>query len=146
MLDREKIRVAVRKRLLAGTALPFGDGVDQAKRIAWENRDFTPPDPKSGDVLWIRETLVPALERQSGSNMLEFDGYVQFDVFVPRGRGTENAERMIKAIGDKLKPATSTVDPVAVHIMRAEALQGVDDGTWYGIPFQVTVKAFGPKD
>lgn len=138
MVDRDQIRKTLRKRLLTVSTLP------PANMRAWENRDFNPPEPKDG-VIWIRETLIPADERLSALLMLEFDGYVQYDVFCPRGRGTEAAEALAKAIGDVFKPGISLTDPARVHIIRTVALQGVAEPVWYGIPVQVIVKAFVPK-
>ncbi len=85
---------------------------------------------------------MPASEQQSGSTVTEFDGYIQYDVMVPLGTGTETCDAMAQLIGDVFTPPRSLTDPTRVHILRSETLAGRDDGIWYWVPVIVTIKAY----
>lgn len=139
MLDRAKIRRTMRTQLKTVEGVP-----DFGTRCHWENRDFTPPDPTTKDVMWLKETLIPINERMQANNTIVFDGMMVYDLYVPRGRGTALVDKLAKAIGDKFKPATSLVDACKLHIRRSETGTGHSDETkvWYVLSVIITITAY----
>lgn len=65
-------------------------------RVAWENRDFTPPE-----TIYLREALLPASTRAAGlgSNAAQYSpGLYQVDVLAPVGKGHAPASRVVDGL------------------------------------------------
>lgn len=133
-VDYQTIRSELRKQLLTVSSLP--------NKIAWENRDFEPPNPP---VAYVRETLLPSNDRQAASALLEAEGLVQFDVFFPAGKGTATPEDIARDIAEAFKPGTSLGSGPYVQIDRAEPRPGGKDGPWYIKPVRVTWRSYWDK-
>lgn len=138
MIDVPALRLILRNHLL------LLDGTDPSPLPApraWENREFTPPNPPS---LWIRETLMLADETLPANNTLEAIGYVQYDVFGVKGRGTEDAEGVAKTIKAQFPPATGLANSNAqVSITKSRVLPGREDAElWWSIPVQIFFRAY----
>lgn len=125
MISYRAIRSALRAHLLLLPELP---------QAAWENREFKPRPNTS----WLRETLLPADERQTASNTLQALGITQYDLFYPAESGTETAEDMADAIKHHFRPPQSVG---GVVIERADRLPGRVDGAWYMVPIRIHWRA-----
>jgi hypothetical protein len=133
MVDQHKIRMALRTKLLTVGSLPSSR--------AWENIEFTPPDP---DTSWLRETLLFGGERLIATGRTEAFGIYQVDIFVPKGSGVKGATDLVKAIGDALRPEQSlTHDGVSVIIDRAEPIGGQADESWYWQSIAISWRSYG---
>lgn len=152
MLDHQGIRVTFRRVLLGMTHELKPDG----SRFAWENAKFTPPEPTFDDpkgCLWVRETYLPAVEKEVSFGYLELNAIMQYDVFGPAGGGTEKPAILAKAIGDAFGPGTGLTaigpsgEPVQISLIRAEPGSGYesafDNHVWYMIPVRITFRAYG---
>jgi len=107
-----------------------------AANIAWENREY---DPQKG-VPWIRETLIPGIERKVAYDELQTVGIVQYDLNWPLGDGTEEIEALVDTIKDAFAPNTTIANHALVY--RTERLAGRADDKWYTIPIRLTYRAF----
>ena len=87
----------------------------------------------------MRETLLPGSERQAATDTIRAVGIMQYDLFVPKGAGTEAAEALVDAIKDAFKPVTA----IGAHslVWRAERLSGRSDQKWFIIPIRLTYRA-----
>jgi hypothetical protein len=126
------LRQVLRTRLETVTALPV------RSRIAYENRQFTPPNPPS---TWIREWLQPATEVKVATKTVEARGRVQFDIVVPQGKGTTDAEDLANDIAEVFEPGTSLQGQgIEVAIDRTEQGQGTQDSgddAWWFLPVSI---------
>ena len=132
-IDTKKIRQVIRTQLLTVTTLP------PATNRAWENRDFKIPSDQS---IWIRETLLPITERKIASDQIEFTGFMQYDIFSPTGKGTEDAEALADAIKEKFSPNHLQGQSITVTIDRAERLLTVPEKAWNMIPVRVLFRSY----
>lgn len=128
MISYSELRAGIRNVLLAVNSpnMPSSDN------IAWENRAYKP----KVDTPWIREKLLPGLERQVASQTLRGVGLMQLDLFWPAGKGTEDAEDLADDIKDAFPPVTT----VGTHslVYRAERLPAITDAEWHQIPIRLT--------
>jgi len=129
MIDYPSIRLGMRAILLAVPSLPTD--------IAFENREFDPPDAKTP---YIRETLLPGEERHVASNSIMAVGIMQYDILWPAGDGTEDPEALADAIRDAFRPVT-TID-AHTTVYRVDRLGGVPDEKWYRIPIRLTYRSY----
>lgn len=125
MISYRAIRSVLRAHLLSLPNLPDA---------AWENRSFTP----TLGTPWMRETLLPADERQTASDTLQALGLTQFDVVYPADSGTETAEDMADTIKHHFRPP-QVVGGVVIE--RADRLPGRIDGAWYMVPIRIHWRA-----
>lgn len=128
-----EIRLALRNQLLTVGGLP-------AAR-AWENREEnspTVPVPPNPPAPWLRETLLPSDESLRAIGEIDAEGYVQYDIIVPVGKGTTAADTIRQAIADAFKPATNvTYDDTIVEIIRCVRMPAVQDALWVTYPTRV---------
>ena len=129
MIDQIVLRQAFRVILGGVSGLPTAR--------AWENRSFIPPNPPMN---WVRETHLPAVERQISDGMVEAVGVMQYDLFTPAGNGTEAIEALAHAVKTAFKPKTAPA--VNIIIDRAECGAGRPDPPWYFIPVRLTYRAY----
>lgn len=129
MIDTVALRNALRVILVGVSGLPVAR--------SWENRQFTPPDPPAD---WVRETLMPAIERQASDGNVEAIGVVQYDLFTPAGKGTEAIEALADTIKTVFKPRT--VPAPNIIIDRSERGTAQQEPLWYQIPVRITYRAF----
>lgn len=142
MIDRTQLRQTMRKALLVAANKPNSGFPPQATGYAWENRNYEPP---AGGSIWIRETLMPISEVLTSADLIQFDGFFQYDVMSNKGDGTEVSAKIVKAIGDVFKPGSSLTDPLKVHIMRTEPLQGSGLDSWWMDPVRIRILAYSLK-
>ncbi len=139
MLNIREVRKTLRARAAGATGYPV------ATLIKWENRDFTPPDPKSKSI-WMRETLHVTSERKTATGRVTTLGQIRYDIFVGKGQGTGGAEDLAKAIADRFEPAQSLAGTgVVVQMYRTERQSGRGDpepGAWYMIPVVIWWRSF----
>jgi hypothetical protein len=133
MIDYRLIRQSMRPLLLAVSGIP-------AAR-AWENRAFIPPDPP---VRWIRETLLPVVERLISEHWIEATGITQYSLFEPARNGTEAVDDLAKAIRTAFKPTTA-VPAASLIVDRAECGTGLQEPDWYHVPIRITWRAYAPN-
>ena len=131
IIDHSEIRKGIRTVLLTVTNSDMPDDKD----IAWENRTYKPII----GTPWIRETMLPGLERQSASDTIESVGVMQYDVFWPAGTGTESIEKLVDDIKVVFKPTTAIGNNSLVF--RAERLSAIIDDKWHQIPVRLTWRA-----
>lgn len=128
MIIYSNLRRGIRAALLAVT----NPNMPTDSNIAWENRTYKP----KADVPWMREKLLPGLERKVASDTLRGTGLMQYDLLWPAGKGTEDADDLADDIKDAFAPNT-TVDTHGV-VFRAERLPAITDAEWYQIPIRLT--------
>lgn len=135
--DTSQIRIAFRKKLLL-----LGSAVPAKTLIATENMDFVPPNPPKP---WLKESLLPVVNKLIATDQRMYAGIMQYDVIVPTNTGSAIAEAMAELIVDWFKPASSLTDPVQIAIDRSSALQGRkfdSQGVWWQIPVQITFRTY----
>ena len=132
MIDISAIRSGFRTILL-GIVDPNMPSSDD---IAFENRDY---DPVVGTA-YIRETLIPGVERKVAFAEIQAVGIMQYDLIWPAGKGTEDAEALADVIKNSYAPDTAISDHSVVY--RAERFQAQSDKKWYVIPVRMTYRAF----
>lgn len=119
MLDEARVRAVIATRLLTVTGLP-----DPVTGIAWENRNFDPPQQLAGPglaPLWIREHQQVLSETRSSTGFVEAIGISQFLVETPSGKGTEEADKLSKAIAEAFEAGQSlTEDGLTVILEHCE--------------------------
>ena len=133
MIDHRNIRQKFRTQLLTVTTLPAKE------KRAWENRGFTPPNPPS---LYVDEALIPISETLPATNTLEFVGVMQYRVYTPGNKGTEDAEDLIKAIGDKFKPASTVASIISIDETRRMEGRYTEDNAWYFIALRILFRSY----
>ena len=105
MMDEVILRQALRTQLLTVSSLP------RAEYRAWENQVFDPPSPDENphgeEPLWFREILRILSESKSSTGYIEAVGEYLIMVETPKGRGTEDADALAKAIADVFQPGQS---------------------------------------
>lgn len=141
MISKQLIRLTLRKGWLP--LRQGGNPVIPPTQIAWEDEKFVPPTDAT--KFWVRETLFTVNERLSGSDLLEFDGIYQLDIFAPKASGTKVKEDLAKSIGDLLAAGTSLTDPTIVYILRCETATAYDDEGWKVLPVRAVVKAYSTR-
>lgn len=143
MIDKTLIRKAFRQRLVAVPDL--SGSLDVERQIAWENREFTPPNPPD---VWLRENFNWGQETLIATNLLEQITIVQFDVMDVIGKGNKRCEQLSKAIGDWFKPGTPLVGGgrVQIAIQRTWTEKGMESSigeqVWYQLPVRVLFRAY----
>lgn len=139
-LDIEESRRLLRNQLLTASPLPA------APLQAWQNRLFETPAPSVGNE-WFRETLAVVSEILTGFELTEVLGIVTYDVFAPKGAGTETIGAITKAIKTVMKPGQNLTDIAAecsIHIVRSSRGEGrtySQDPAWYLVPVTVLWRA-----
>ncbi len=136
MIDHEEVRLTLRSRLLEVAGV-------NPRYVEWENRHFTPPSGK----VWVRETLIPNLERQVATDLLEAIGLVQYSVFGAAGGGTDVVGALARSIGDAFKPGSSIVGATTVNVRRSEVLPGgvTKDRAYFMVPVRISWRAYAPR-
>lgn len=137
VFDTSQIKIAFRKKLLL-----LGAAIPEKALISTENMGFDPPSPPKP---WLRETLLPVVNKLIATDQRMYVGIMQYDVIVPTNTGSAIAEAMAELIVDWFKPASSLIDPVQIAIDRSEALQGRDfdsQRVWWQIPVQITFRSY----
>lgn len=110
-LDKETVRRDLRTVM---NALPELVGIPWA----YENRTFKPEDV---DGAWIRETLLAGGESPTATGFTQVLLQGRFDVFYPKGAGTEVPSALAKAILEALPVGTwRGAFPNQYHVYRAE--------------------------
>jgi len=139
-LDVEESRRLLRDQLLTASPLPA------APFQAWENRPFETPPVAAGNE-WFRESLVVLSEVLEAFEMTTVLGIVTYDVFAPKGEGTETIGAITEAIKTVMKPGQNLVNVSAtckIHIFRSERGAGRTDtfgAAWYTVPVTVFWRA-----
>jgi hypothetical protein len=110
---------------------------------AWENRTFDPPK----NEVWCRETLFPVQERRVSFSQIEVIVLIQYDLFVPVGKGTETLGELVGMIVDQFQPSSSVVDEeskVSAWIDRCEPGSPIKDQTqvWWMQPVTLRLRAW----
>ncbi len=149
MINRRDVRVLLRQPLLAlrtEMADPFATLL--ATKTEWENREFTPPAPENDREVWLRETFFPGPENLVGSNTLQLNGYIQYDVFTPAGSGTKRGDEIAQVIANKYPCAKGLVNEdatprVSLSILNTDVTSAIKEGVWRMLPVHVTFIAFG---
>ena len=131
IISYNDLRLGLREVLLSVS----NSNMPASSNFAWENRKFTVPKYDQ----WIRETMIPGVERQVASDTLRSVGIMQYDIFWPAFQGTENAEELANQIIATFKPVTK-IGPHAL-VYRAERLAAIVDEKWYQIPVRLTWRA-----
>lgn len=96
-IPHSKIRRALRKQVLKAPSVPT------AANRSWENRNFVPPNPAS-TALWMREVYLPNGSPQVATNTVEAVGFMDFQVLVPKGTGTDDAEAVVESMSSQFMP------------------------------------------
>lgn len=139
MIDHRKVRQALRSAWVNSDVVP-------AERQCFENRPFSPPDPKGSGASWVRETYSVVDESKVASDLIGSHVMYTLDVFVPANTGTELADKLVKAISSVFPPASSVVlDGTEVAIDRCEpAGTGRVDQPWYFKTVYVHARTYSP--
>lgn len=112
--DRSEFLYATRTTLATVSSYP-GDSLVHAV-----NREFDRPDHSDG-AIYVRELLRVQEEPVSSSGYIHAFGRCNYDVFVPRGAGMEDAETLAKEIADAFRGQQSlTATGFAIVISRSE--------------------------
>ena len=130
-IDETEIRKDIRAALMSVT----NDDMPATTEIAWENRSFKP----TIGTPWVRETMLPGVERQSASDTLQSVGIMQYDFFWPANKGTSEVETLVVDVKAVFKP-NKVLDEHSL-IYRAERLPAIVDENWYQIPVRLTWRA-----
>ena len=100
MLDESVLRTTFRAALKTVTLLP------KEQFLAWENRNFQPPEGDS-DAIWVEEFLTILTEPKSSTGFIEAVGLMQYSVNVVKGRGTAPGDALAKGIAEALHAGQS---------------------------------------
>lgn len=119
MLDTSKIKRTFRTILLDSGIIADED------TLSCDGREFKPPDSGA----WFKETLIPIAERLPATNQIQYDGIIQYDVYVPAGTGSETLEGLALDIANLFKPAHSVHGELDAEVDRCErsAIHKVQD-------------------
>jgi len=136
VIDRKKIRWVLREKLKTVPGIPAD------KFISAENRDYK---PSSVTDLWIRETMLPAIEQKAATGMVQAYGIVQYDVIGAWGKGTEAVEDLAVSIVNTFEPGTHIVSQgIQIAIDRSEPLPGGpwEEGVWWFVPVSIRWRTY----
>lgn len=139
-LDVEIARRLLRDQLFTATGIPA------APLQAWQNRPFETPAPNAGNE-WFRETLTVFSEVLEAFEMVTVLGSVTYDVFAPKGQGTETIGDIARNIMLVMRPPRNLIDVPSqckIHLFRATRGSGrVDpsDPAWFMEPVTVLWRA-----
>lgn len=128
--DYTKIRRTFRHALEAIDGLPVK---------AWQNRNFTPPDPQAQ---WIRETLIPADDKPITTDQVESAGIMIFDVFDAAGTGTEAIEATAKLVASAFPLGAISYNGTNVAIDRVSQKGPRPSGQWCQIAVQIQWRSY----
>lgn len=138
--DTHALRLALRARLKTATGYP-GDS-----KVAWENREFDPPDDGS---VWLKESLVSGSDQVVSSGDKQRLGLYYIHVYGPTGGGTKAIEDLAKAIVHVFPAGTSLG---SVHLYRTEpqaarieAVTQAADSVWYAIPVVIYWRGYSSR-
>lgn len=127
--DLKAIRLTLRAHLKSEVA-EFAALVSEEK-LSWENRTFTPPE----GATWAHESVYSADETWKTTGLIFGVGFTQYDVIVPRGRGTEEGEDLAKKLAEALEHGTSLLIQGSSQYMRIENVKRLPgrqwDESWY---------------
>jgi len=133
MIDRRKIRIAIRKPLIDAALVP-------ESYISWEGYSFDP----SGKALWIRETLLPVAESYFAEDEEEARYILRLDIFGKSANGTKNIEELATAVGALYDRDTNGIidgDGLKIIIEDSETLRRQEDGAWSFVPVDIHFRA-----
>lgn len=136
MVDYTAILTDFRKKL---RAIPgyIGDGL-----MAWEDREFTPPNPVDKTTIWIQEALIPISEILVATNLVEARGFIQYTINTVEGLGSELSRSYPLLVADHFKPATSIQGVYDIAIDRCERAKAVIQKPWRMLPIRILWRTY----
>lgn len=133
------IRLALRKVAKTAAAWPA------ATHCSYENQDFEKPDPPA---LFVEETLFPVDERIIATGCIQADGYVQYNIWLPKNGGTKPADTLraqLKALFQPASSIQSATPNIDIQIVRSYPVPVLYDEQWALYPFHVVYRCFAFK-
>lgn len=112
---------------------------------AWENRPFKLPNPATTS-LWLREKVYINSERKTTPMMIEATGETRYDIFLPAGGGTKEADDLTKAIAEAFEAGRSMTDgTLGIGIERTERKNLIHESefeNWSFLPVVIRWRVF----
>lgn len=137
--DKSRLRTMFRIRLATVSGLPTYK--------AWENRPFKLPNPSSTDT-WLREKVYINSERKTTPALIEATGETRYDIFLPAGSGTKDADDLTKAIAEAFEAGNSlTNGTFGIQIERTQRgnlINETEFDNWSFLPVVIRWRVFTP--
>lgn len=137
--DKSLLRTLMRTRLATVTELPDFK--------SWENRPFRLPDPMTTSI-WLREKVYITTERKTTPGLIEATGETRYDIFIPAGGGTKEADDMTMAIAEAFEAGKSiTNGSFGIQIERTQRgnlIHETEFENWSFLPVVVRWRVFTP--
>lgn len=137
-VDLVKVQSLIRAQLLTVAGIT-------KDLVAWENEDFTPPEPNPPS-LWYREFPMPGSMDLVATGTTKAIGVLQYEALYPRSNGAETPKNKATAMADVFAPPLQLGDStIQVNIYKAVVGKGYNDHDqeiWYAVPVLIYYRCF----